>query len=60
MPVVLNAANEIAVKKFLDRKIGFNEIASLVKEAMKNHKPINEPVLEDILRVDQAIRKQYS
>ena len=60
MPVVLNAANEIAVKKFLDRKIVFNEIASLVKEAMKNHKPINEPVLEDILRVDQAIRKQYS
>ena len=60
MPVVLNAANEIAVKKFLDRKIGFNEIASLVKEAMKNHKPINEPVLEDILRVDQTIRKQYS
>lgn len=60
MPVVLNAANEIAVKKFLDRKIGFNEIASLVKEAMKNHKPINEPVLEDILRVDQAIRNQYS
>lgn len=60
MPVVLNAANEIAVKKFLDRKIGFNEIASLVKEAMKNHKPINKPVLEDILRVDQAIRKQYS
>lgn len=60
MPVVLNAANEIAVKKFLDRKIGFNEIASLVKEAMKNHKPINEPILEDILRVDQAIRKQYS
>src|SRR6266849_6556614 len=33
-PVVLNAANEIAVAAFLDRRIGFTEIAELIEEAL--------------------------
>jgi 1-deoxy-D-xylulose-5-phosphate reductoisomerase len=34
-PVVLNAANEIAVAAFLDRRIGFNAIAELIERALE-------------------------
>jgi hypothetical protein len=33
-PVILNAANEVAVAAFLDRRIGFTEIAELIQEAL--------------------------
>jgi len=33
-PVVLNAANEVAVAAFLDRRVGFTEIAELIEEAL--------------------------
>lgn len=35
-PAVLNAANEIAVQAFLDRRIGFTQIADVVKESLSN------------------------
>ncbi|MDD5686817.1 MAG: 1-deoxy-D-xylulose-5-phosphate reductoisomerase [Elusimicrobia bacterium] len=57
MPVVLNAANEIAVKKFLENRIKFLQIPKLIEKAMNRHKVIKNPKLEDILNVDCETRK---
>ncbi len=55
--IVLNAANEIAVAAFLDEKIGFNDIAFLIEQAL-NKSTITEDVstLEDILKADAMAR----
>lgn len=52
MPTVLNAANERAVSLFLDRKIRFLEIYDLIQGAMENHKPVQEPSVEQILEAE--------
>lgn len=57
MPVVLNAANEIAVNKFLEGKIRFLQIPKFIEKAMKNHKVVKNPDLENIIEVDSAVRK---
>ncbi|WP_295541476.1 1-deoxy-D-xylulose-5-phosphate reductoisomerase [uncultured Thiohalocapsa sp.] len=58
-PVVLNAANEVAVAAFLDRRIGFTDIARVVEQTMDGLPP--EPVdlsgLEHVLSVDAAARR---
>jgi 1-deoxy-D-xylulose-5-phosphate reductoisomerase len=48
MPAVLNAANEIAVNRFLEQKIGFMDIPRIIKQVMDNHEPIFAPSIEDI------------
>ncbi|MBN1383554.1 MAG: 1-deoxy-D-xylulose-5-phosphate reductoisomerase [Elusimicrobia bacterium] len=57
MPAVLNAANEIAVGKFLENKIDFLKIPKLIERAMKKHCSVKNPLLEDILQVDSETRK---
>lgn len=57
MPTVLNAANEVAVQKFLDGKISFFEIPMLIEKAMRFHKVIENPSIKDILDVDNDTRK---
>lgn len=49
MPTVYNAANEMAVKLFLEEKIKFLEIAELIEECMDVHSGISEPGVEEIL-----------
>ena len=56
MPCVLNAANEVANKAFRDGKIRFLDIYHLVEEAMKQHQPIENPTLEELLEIDQKTR----
>ncbi len=56
MPVVLNAANEVAVDLFLKERLTFTDIPIIIEEAMSSHKTIKNPSLYDILRVDQEIR----
>ena len=51
-PAVLNAANEIAVNYFINKKIKFNQIPRLVEETVYQHKPIQNPKLEDVLAAD--------
>lgn len=58
MPAVLNAANEAAVKAFLARKIGFEQIPILVEEILEQHKSISAPGLEDLSAADSWARKQ--
>jgi len=57
MPTVLNAANEIAVNAFLNKKIKFTEIVNLIERTMGKHKTINKPNLSDIFQSDQWARK---
>jgi 1-deoxy-D-xylulose-5-phosphate reductoisomerase len=52
LPAVLNAANEIAVDAFVNRKINFTQITQLVRDAMDRHKVVAHPTLEQILEAD--------
>jgi 1-deoxy-D-xylulose-5-phosphate reductoisomerase len=52
LPTVVNAADEVAVKLFLDRKIKFTDITKIIKKTMDGHKNIKNPSLEDILKAD--------
>ena len=53
MPTVFNAANELAVKKFLEGKIGFLDIYEIIAQSMERHKKIAHPDLDEILSVEQ-------
>lgn len=52
LPTVFNAANELAVAKFLDKKIGFLDIPMIIEESMKHHKVIPNPSFDEILQVE--------
>jgi len=60
-PAVLNAANEVAVKAFLDRRLKFLEIAALVEETLDaaERQGVISPAncLDDILAVDGHARR---
>lgn len=53
MPTVFNAANEKAVGMFLNRKIGFLDIYSIIEEAMERHKVIENPDVDEITVIEQ-------
>ena len=55
-PTVLNAANEVAVQAFLDNRIRFLEIATLVEETLSsiNHRPLTS--LDDVAQMDAQAR----
>jgi 1-deoxy-D-xylulose-5-phosphate reductoisomerase len=57
MPCAYNAANETAVHAFLDQKIGFLDIAAVIKEVMAAHKNIPNPQLTDIFTADATARE---
>ena len=56
MPAVLNAANEIAVEAFLEGRITFPRIWSLVEEAMNRSDNFARPSLDDIIHADGQAR----
>ena len=56
MPVVLNAANEVAVELFLDRKLGFTAISRLIEKTMNAHRVEPVSTLEVVRRVDTWAR----
>jgi 1-deoxy-D-xylulose-5-phosphate reductoisomerase len=58
-PVVLNAVNEEAVYAFLRGEIRLTDIPEIVLKALDRHENIENPTLEDILRVDKASRELY-
>lgn len=55
MPTVYNAANEKSVSLFLERRISYLEITQLIKDAMKHHNKIENPNLEEILKVEKEV-----
>jgi 1-deoxy-D-xylulose-5-phosphate reductoisomerase len=56
MPVVLNAANEVAVQAFLDNRTSFSSIARLVDQVMQKHSPDPGENVEAILAADTWAR----
>ncbi len=58
LPAVLNAANEIAVAAFLQRKVGFPKIWQIVEDVMNRHESVAHPDLDAILRADQWARAE--
>jgi 1-deoxy-D-xylulose-5-phosphate reductoisomerase len=58
LPAVMNAANEIAVAAFLDRKVRFPEIWKIVEDVMNQHPPVAHADLDAILGADQWARAQ--
>lgn len=54
----LNAANEAAVHLFLNDKIHFLDIERIVIETVRQHHVIDDPSLEDIERIDTAIKQE--
>jgi 1-deoxy-D-xylulose-5-phosphate reductoisomerase len=52
MPTVFNAANELAVDKFLNRKITYLEIAEIIQYAVEQHKQNTNPTMEEILTIE--------
>ncbi|HJA42401.1 MAG TPA: 1-deoxy-D-xylulose-5-phosphate reductoisomerase [Candidatus Dorea stercoravium] len=55
LPTVFNAANEMAVAKFLDRQIGYLEITDLIGECMERHVNIPSPSLDEILDTEAGV-----
>ena len=55
-PCALNAANEVAVEKFLHGKIGFCDIPDMTAHTIFNISVIKNPTLEDIYLTDENVR----
>ena len=56
LPIVLNAANEVAVSSFLEGRLGFTQIPRIIEQAMDAHTPEAAATLADVRRVDQWAR----
>jgi len=54
MTTVYNAANEIAVAKFLKREIRFLDIYDIIEDAMNKHTVIDHPDIDEILAVERT------
>ena len=55
MPTVFNAANEYAVKQFLDRKIDFLDIYDIIRASMDHHNLIENPDIDEIRATEQEV-----
>ena len=58
LPIVLNAANEVAVSSFLEGRLGFTQIPQVIAQAMDAHTPEPAATLADVRRVDAWARMQ--
>lgn len=58
MPCVLNAANEVAVQRFLDGQLPFLAIADVVEQAMEQASFVADPTLDDLLATDADVRQR--
>lgn len=59
-PTVFNAANEIAVARFLNKEISFLQIEEIIEKMIAKHEVIQNPDLEAIQNVDAQVRKLAS
>lgn len=53
---MLNAANEVAVDAFLNRRIRFTEIASIIDDVLNHEASVPTVCLEDVLAADRRAR----
>jgi len=57
VPCMLNAANEVAVKAFLDKKIGFLQISELIDKTIETATFIQHPTLDDYILSNEEARR---
>lgn len=55
---VLNAANEVAVARFLDRSIRFDQITQIAADVLRHHHFDAEPSIEQLQQIDGWARKE--
>ncbi|MBI4428681.1 MAG: 1-deoxy-D-xylulose-5-phosphate reductoisomerase [Ignavibacteriales bacterium] len=55
-PAAMNAANEVAVEAFLNRRITLNQIPEFIERAISSHKTKTSPDLHDVLEADRSAR----
>ena len=60
MPAVLNAANEVVVAAFLERKVGFRDIHRVIDKTMQDHETRCPRAIDDIVDVDRWARAKAS
>ena len=60
MSAVLNAANEVAVAAFLERKVGFRDIHRIIDKTMQAHVPRRPKEVNEVLEVDRWARQTAS
>ena len=58
IPCVMNAANEVAVQRFIDGRLRFVDIADFVGQAMANAAFIQKPTFDQLIECDAETRKQ--
>ena len=58
LPAVLNAANEVAVEAFIQRRISFPQITETVRRTMERHHVVSHPTLDQILEADAWARAE--
>lgn len=56
MPCVLNAANEVAVKAFLEDKVGFLQMSDIVGNTLEKMNFINSPSYDEYVNCDKEAR----
>jgi 1-deoxy-D-xylulose-5-phosphate reductoisomerase len=56
-PAILNAANEVAVEKFLAGRIGFLDIPAYIEQALNTYEITAHPNLDDIIAADARVRE---
>jgi len=56
MPCIMNAANEVAVRQFIEGRLSFLGIADYVEKQMQTAPFIANPTLEDLFRTDAEVR----
>lgn len=57
-PTVLNAANEVAVQRFLEGNLSFPGIATVIENALAAHTVVAAPSIEEVLEIDEETRKR--
>src|SRR4051812_3033018 len=57
LPVVLNAANEVAVERFLEGRLSFSSIAEIIERTMNAHTPAEVTSIDAVRAVDQWARE---
>ena len=57
-PIVINAANEVAVQSFLDNKIKFTEIYNVIFEVLNVYNPTKPLNIDDVIEIDSLARSK--
>ena len=60
MPCVMNAANEVAVKMFMQEKIKFTDIPRIIENALANAPAIHPHTIEDYITLDSETREKLT